>query len=421
MQAIATDPVIATAPISLRPDRFRGRIGLAIRRPGQLGLPLVTGALAVLVGLIVLSGWALQVRLLTTIVPQAVAMKPNSAVAFVLIGSSLIVLGRPGGRLARRVGIGLALAGATIGVATIIEYVSGRDLGIDQILFRTVADSGGQPGRMAPLSAICFSLIGSAVALAAVGRAARPVIIVATAAILISAVNLFKFLFAAAAPSFLAGYTEMAVHTAVAIALVGFGAIGLLGARSPLLALTGRSATAVVSRRLLAVCIGTPIILAWLRLAGEANGWYDTAFGTSLMLVVTIAVIVVAIVRSASWAAELELRRERADIERDSFFEMSLDMLIVMGREGVFKRVNRAWVATFGYPAGEVEGHLWTEFIHPDDLGRTTAEASRNLVDGEDAVAFANRYRCKDGSYRWLEWMSQVGPDGSVRSPSPGT
>jgi diguanylate cyclase (GGDEF)-like protein/PAS domain S-box-containing protein len=100
--------------------------------------------------------------------------------------------------------------------------------------------------------------------------------------------------------------------------------------------------------------------------------------------------------------------------ERDTFFAMSPDMLVVMGRDGIFQRVNEAWVATFGYPAGQIEGRPWTDFIHPDDLDRTIAEAERNLVHGQDAINFANRYRCSDGTYRWVEWMSRVGPDGSV-------
>ncbi len=293
--------------------------------------------------------------------------------------------------------------------------MTGRSLGIDEILFRGfLADAGGPPGRMAPLTATCLCLLGGAASVATFGAGRRLVLVLATAAIVISGLNRFNFVFAAAAPSFLAGYAEMAGFTAVAMCCLGFGVLGLLGPASPLVPLAGRSATARLSRRLLAVSIVAPIIMAWARIEGQNLGLYDTAFGTSLMLVGTMAIVVVTIIRSARWATEPDVQRERAEVERDQFFEMSLDMLVVTGTDGVFRRVNHAWVAAFGYQAAEVEGRPWTDFIHPDDLERTIAQADRNLVQGEPAVAFANRYRCSDGSYRWLEWMSQVAPGGGV-------
>lgn len=42
-------------------------------------------------------------------------------------------------------------------------------------------------------------------------------------------------------------------------------------------------------------------------------------------------------------------------------------------------------------------------FVHPDDRERTQYEGGR-VVRGEGAVNFENRYRCKDGTYRWLQW-----------------
>ncbi len=159
--------------------------------------------------------------------------------------------------------------------------------------------------------------------------------------------------------------------------------------------------------------IGVPVIMAWARLEGQSLGLYDTSYGTSLMLVGTVAVIAIAILQAARWARALE-SRDAAEFERDRFFDLSLDLLVVMGIDGRFRRVNQAWVDLFGYLAAEVEGRPWTDFVHPEDLERSVKEAGRSKVGREPVQRFVNRYRRRDGTYRWLEWSSQTAPDQSA-------
>ncbi|MHC4879839.1 MAG: response regulator transcription factor [Planctomycetota bacterium] len=52
------------------------------------------------------------------------------------------------------------------------------------------------------------------------------------------------------------------------------------------------------------------------------------------------------------------------------------------------------------------------DFVHPDDRARTELEVSR-MLQGEHSVDFENRYRCSDGSWRWLAW--------SCPAPEPGS
>jgi diguanylate cyclase (GGDEF)-like protein/PAS domain S-box-containing protein len=387
---------------------------VAVRWPRLPDLPVVAGVISGSIGVLVLIGLSFGVPSLTTTVSSTAVMKPNTAVALVLIGAALVLLGRIGGSMSsRQVGVALAISVAAIGGLTALEYLTGRAVGIDGLLFSS-AIVGGSPDRMAPMTAVNLLLLGTAAAGAGLGIGRPLAIATAAVAMFVGVLNLFMFAFAAAAPAFLSGTVGMAAPTAASTVVVGLGVIGLFGASGPLAPLAGASSTAAVSRRLLAVSVAAPVAVEWLRLQGEQRGLFDSEFGTSLTLVGTMAVVLIAILWSARWARDLDGGRVRAEIERDNFFEMSLDMLVVMGREGRFHRVNRAWVATFGYPASEVEGRAWSDFIHPDDLERTIAEAQRNLVVGEDAIGFANRYRCADGTYRWLEWMSQIGPDGSV-------
>jgi len=94
----------------------------------------------------------------------------------------------------------------------------------------------------------------------------------------------------------------------------------------------------------------------------------------------------------------------RAAEQLDHFFDISTDLLCIAGTDGYFKRLNPAWERTFGYTVDELCARPYLEFIHPDDVSRTAAEAAEQASAGKVTVAFDNRYRCRDGSYRWLNW-----------------
>ena len=95
--------------------------------------------------------------------------------------------------------------------------------------------------------------------------------------------------------------------------------------------------------------------------------------------------------------------RKRAEADRDRFFTLSLDMLMVGDFDGYFLKTNPAWTATLGWTEAELTAQPYVNFIHLDDIDSTIAEAER-LSEGHSTIQFENRYRHKDGSYRWLSW-----------------
>src|SRR5439155_606662 len=82
----------------------------------------------------------------------------------------------------------------------------------------------------------------------------------------------------------------------------------------------------------------------------------------------------------------------------------------IAGLDGRFKRVNPAVVRTLGYSEEELLSRPFLDFVHPDDLERSTRVAEA-LCRGEEAVQFENRTMCRDGSSRWLEWNTQPLPE----------
>ncbi len=103
--------------------------------------------------------------------------------------------------------------------------------------------------------------------------------------------------------------------------------------------------------------------------------------------------------------------RRTAEEARDRFFSLGLDLLCIATGDGYFKRVNPAFTRTLGWAEEEFLDKPFFAFIHPDDIDATLSEVARQQ-GGDPVTNFENRYRCKDGTYRWLSWRSTPAPDG---------
>ena len=102
-------------------------------------------------------------------------------------------------------------------------------------------------------------------------------------------------------------------------------------------------------------------------------------------------------------SAEESLRQKTEEL--DQFFNLSLELLCIANTDGYFMRLNPAWERSLGYSREELMAKRFLDFVHPDDLDRTHKAVS-TLASQQKVIYFENRYRCKDGAYRWLEWTS---------------
>ena len=98
--------------------------------------------------------------------------------------------------------------------------------------------------------------------------------------------------------------------------------------------------------------------------------------------------------------------RVRAENQRDRFFNLSADMLCIANFEGYFVDLSPAWSKTLGFTNEELKSRPFIEFVHPEDRENTLHEAGRLAVDPEATINFLNRYKTKNGGYRWLSWNS---------------
>jgi PAS domain S-box-containing protein len=96
-----------------------------------------------------------------------------------------------------------------------------------------------------------------------------------------------------------------------------------------------------------------------------------------------------------------------------TFFEMTPDLVCIAGKDGFFKKVNRAVIELLGYSEEELFARHISSFIYPEDREITRRRRTK-LLDGTALENFENRYVTKDGRIVWLHWTSIYLPDKEV-------
>lgn len=264
----------------------------------------VAAAVATLEGAIVLCGWAFDARSLTSVLPGQATMKPNTALAFVLGGTALWLSLR-GGRAPRGVAIVSSAIVFAVGALTMSEYGLGWSAGIDDLLFRAAvrAEGARPPGRMAPATALSWTLLGAALLLlTGVQRPAlrRWVPHVVFLPVLIGSLAILGYGFGAPALYTVSEYTSMAMPTAAMIVALGIGIVCARPDEGPLRLALVDTAGGAVLRRVIPATVVTVVALAAARLAGQRYGLYGTEFGLALMVAGSILVLGVVIWRTAA-------------------------------------------------------------------------------------------------------------------------
>jgi rsbT co-antagonist protein RsbR len=92
--------------------------------------------------------------------------------------------------------------------------------------------------------------------------------------------------------------------------------------------------------------------------------------------------------------------------DMEEFFDLTLEMMCIAGLDGYFKRMNQAWTSVLGHSIEELMAEPFIHFVHPDDREATLAVVAHALKEDIRLLSFKNRYLCKDGTYRVLEWTA---------------
>ena len=364
-------------------------------------LPVVAGASAAAIGLLALLGWALGSDALKTVVPGLIAMQPLTALCFILGGAALAAAARQTG--SRWTWLAPAILILLISVQTLIEYMFDADFGTDRLFFADRVGrqplAYGNPGRMAEPTAISFACIGVALLLAR-SRAGTVYSFCATAPLIAAAAVLLGYLFGVEPLGAVFAFTYVALHTAIALALLAVGLLALRPDVGWVRYMLGRSVGAAAARRLLPVVIGVPMAVAWLVFKGSEVGFYPPGFRLALTTTITIILLGALTLWASSHLNRIEAIQRTQQALRET--ERQLNAVLDNASVSIFLLddqlcciyINAAAEQLTGYSEEEIRGQRLHEIIHhkhPDRSDFPREECPLHL-------AFANRekIRCED-------------------------
>jgi hypothetical protein len=273
------------------------------------------GALATVVGIVVVYGWIADVVALRSLFPGFPQMKLNAAVAFALAGVSLGLLNdraRAGVVAARA----CALVVALIGLLTLLEYAFGWTLGIDELLLADRTGDGPFPGRIPVAGALNFLLVGALLGLldmrwpnARHRQGLWPAQWLALLIAVISFVVLLGYIYGAASLYRPRSSSPVALHGIVLFMLLALGALLARPDRGLVARVISADADGLLLRRMLPAVIVIPPTLGWLRLQGQEAGLYGTDLGLAIFATTNVLVL-----SGLVWITSSLVRR--ADVQR---------------------------------------------------------------------------------------------------------
>jgi PAS domain S-box-containing protein len=425
-----------------------------------IGIPRWIGLGAAALGLMVLLGWWTGVEVFKGGMTGLATMKPNTAIGFVLGGFGLFLIAPPNVAKSRRFGgLVLGLGLVALGGITCVEYLTGWEGGIDQLLVPT----GGGSGRMSSATAVCFILFGGALVAdeLSVRREVWPAQWLGLAVAVGGLLGLTRGVVEPESLGPLSAFSTMAVHTAAGFLLLATGVLLVRPDRGWVRTLTSNHTGGLVARWLVPAAILVPLGLAELRRFAEIHHFFAPGLGPLLFTFAHVVLFLALVWWLSSTLDRLDrvrrAREERVQLEREMLEESVLvragqmkELDARLEREvGTRREVQESlrnsearyravteqlphlvwtclpdgrcdylgpqWITYTGIPEAVQLGYGWAEQVHPDDRARATEDWRRASASG---VPLDSEFRIRraDGVYRWFKARALPlrGVDGAI-------
>jgi|GEM_PF-1631956 len=276
--------------------------------------PQAASALTLLVGGVVLLGWALNIDALKSVIPGLATMKPVTALSFIMSGLSLYLhTVENQTRQLQLLGRALAVLVALITLVTLSEYLLGWNSGISQLLFKQ--SLAGNSGQMSIATAATFLSIAASLALPRRSQlSARIAHALAILAFFIPLIALMGYVFGVQALYAFVPYSSMALHTALTLTVL---CSGVVFAQNLGISALLRSDTlgSVLARRMLPAALLIPLVFGFVIRTFVQSNLLENQFGWALLVVVNNIIFALLIVGYSYSLDRQEIRRRQ--IERE--------------------------------------------------------------------------------------------------------
>jgi PAS domain S-box-containing protein len=341
-----------------------------------LNLAKSAGLLCTTIGLLVLIGWIQDIAAFKSIDPDWIAMKANTAFCFVLTGLALWLKASPPlhsssrWRRTEKIFAGIPLL---FGFLTLLEYLLHLNFGIDQWLYqeREILIGTLPPGRMAPATALCFILLGSALLLE--NRSSRQRWLIASLAVISGSLALSAgliYLYDTNNSYGLAYPLQLAANTVLAFCLLAAGLLFAQPEHGVIAQFRRNDSGGAITRHLLPAILFLPILIGWLILNGERGGIYKPDFGMALAALAYVVILSTLVLWSARILSRTDAERARmnAIIAEDDMLLRTLlntipDMVWLKNTLGIYLACNPAFERFFGTKEAAIIGKSDYDFV----------------------------------------------------------
>ncbi len=333
----------------------------------------ISSIVIIVISVLFLIGWALDIGVLKTPGSNYPTIKSNTALSLLLIGISIWLLQEK--RVNQRnllIARVLSLIVILIGSLTLFEYLSGVNLGIDQILFMEPrgAFQTEALNRMSLVAASSFLLIGISLLTLDKEKDRNFQLF----QLLIISVGLISFLV-------VLGYlyqttiypirntTAASPYGSVILLVIVLAVLTSRPDKGFMELLTSNRIGGVFGRRIIPGIIIIPLILGWLRLLGEQAELYDAEFGTAVTIFSTILILIILVWLSMVSIDRIDIRRHKAEknIKRQAdLLNRTNDAIFVRNLDDEITFWNKGSEKTYGWSQREVLGKVTHELLQAE-------------------------------------------------------
>jgi signal transduction histidine kinase/CheY-like chemotaxis protein len=284
-----------------------------------LRLARVLSLLAMVISGIVMLGWVLHLDLLQRFWPGNARMPFNGALALFLTALALSVGYLSGPR--RWHGFFRNVVAVVVGLycaLTLLEYATGSSFGFDQAIFSYQSTRPTVvPGRFAPNSSL--SLLFFSIGLALLGYGRRGAFfaqVLALAGLIPAFLATIGYIFGARAFVTMASYNSMAMHTLVALILIGLALFFARPRKGLAAVVLADNPGGLIARRFLVPAIIAPLFFGVLAFRGSVMGMYDGGMACLLIVLSSVVVSCLLTLRSVIQINQVDEEHRRMDQER---------------------------------------------------------------------------------------------------------